>query len=91
MPLIIGAVFVSNFKARGTKLPDDINILQQLAAQGYLIGTPPQDYDDSYCIRYAKTHNGYLVTNDLYRYNTMLEKILLFCFQTMFTEITLIK
>lgn len=32
-----------------------------------LIGTPPQDYDDSYTIKYAKLNNGYLVTNDMYR------------------------
>ena len=53
---------------RAAQLPDDINILQQLAAAGYLVGTPSQDYDDSYCIGYAKSHNAYIVTNDMYRY-----------------------
>ena len=24
-------------------------------------------YDDSYCIRYAQSHGGYVVTNDMYR------------------------
>jgi hypothetical protein len=52
---------------RAARLPDDIHILQQLAAQGYLVGTPSQDYDDSYCIGYARSHNAYLVTNDMYR------------------------
>ena len=32
-----------------------------------IILTPPQDYDDSYCISYAKTHEGSMVTNDIYR------------------------
>lgn len=27
----------------------------------------PQDYDDSYSIRYAMQRNGFVVTNDLYR------------------------
>lgn len=26
-----------------------------------------QDYDDSYCIRYAQQRNGVIVSNDLYR------------------------
>ncbi len=26
-----------------------------------------QDYDDSYSIRYAQTHGGVVVTNDMYR------------------------
>lgn len=32
-----------------------------------LAGTPAQDYDDSYCISYAKENNAYIVTNDKYR------------------------
>lgn len=31
------------------------------------IPTPPQDYDDSYCIKYAHKHGGFVVTNDKYR------------------------
>ena len=29
--------------------------------------TPSQDYDDTYCIEYAKSHKGYIVTNDKFR------------------------
>ena len=28
---------------------------------------PPQDYDDSYCIGYARSHGGCVMSNDLYR------------------------
>ena len=27
----------------------------------------PQDYDDSYCIHYARAHGGCVMSNDLYR------------------------
>ena len=50
-----------------SKLPDDVSLLQQLVSSGFLIATPPQDYDDSYSIAYAKTHGGYLISNDMYR------------------------
>jgi len=52
---------------KATQLPDDVQLLRSLANQGILIGTPPQDYDDSYCIRYAQRHKGFVVTNDMYR------------------------
>jgi hypothetical protein len=32
-----------------------------------IVKTPPQDYDDSYCIQYAKKFNAYIVTNDKFR------------------------
>ena len=48
-------------------LPDDVLLLQQLVQDGVLVGTPPQDYDDAYCIKYAQSHNGFVVTNDQYR------------------------
>ncbi len=32
-----------------------------------MVTTPSQDYDDSYCIEYAKSHAGYIVTNDKFR------------------------
>ena len=37
-----------------------------------MVGTPPQDYDDSYSISYAKQQllagsEAYLVSNDMYR------------------------
>lgn len=34
---------------------------------GVVVGTPAQDYDDSYCIEYAKRHSAYILTNDRYR------------------------
>eukprot|EP00826_Nyctotherus_ovalis_P038528 TRINITY_DN3613_c0_g1_i4.p1 TRINITY_DN3613_c0_g1~~TRINITY_DN3613_c0_g1_i4.p1 ORF type:complete len:668 (+),score=198.15 TRINITY_DN3613_c0_g1_i4:321-2324(+) len=53
--------------ARASKLPDDVNYLKQLHKEGVVVTTPPQDYDDSYCIEYAKKHKGYIVTNDKFR------------------------
>ena len=32
-----------------------------------LVNTPSQDYDDSYCINYAKKFNAFMVTNDKFR------------------------
>ena len=31
------------------------------------MSTPSQDYDDSYCIKYAKDDGAYIVTNDRFR------------------------
>mmetsp|Transcript_20154 Transcript_20154/g.33962 ORF Transcript_20154/g.33962 Transcript_20154/m.33962 type:complete len:1454 (+) Transcript_20154:116-4477(+) len=52
---------------RAAQLPDDIEVLQQLVQQGFVIGTPSQDYDDSYCITYAQKRGGYIISNDMYR------------------------
>ncbi|KAL4086359.1 hypothetical protein PRIC1_014486 [Phytophthora ramorum] len=49
------------------KIPDDVALLEHLVHKGVLIPTPPQDYDDSYSIQYAGLHDGYVVTNDLFR------------------------
>ncbi|KAE8898110.1 hypothetical protein PF005_g7637 [Phytophthora fragariae] len=49
------------------KIPDNVALLERLVLQGVLIPTPPQDYDDSYSIQYAGLHDGYVVTNDLFR------------------------
>jgi len=46
---------------------DDMNIINQLVRDEILFFTPPQDYDDSYCIEYAKQNGGIIVTNDMYR------------------------
>jgi hypothetical protein len=54
-------------KSTKTKIPDNISLLVSLADEGYIVATPPQDYDDSYCISYANKHGGYVVTNDQYR------------------------
>ena len=32
-----------------------------------MITTPGQDYDDSYCIQYARKQNAFIVTNDKFR------------------------
>ncbi len=55
------------FDVSPTKLPDDVSLLQEMVDEGLLIATPPQDYDDAYCIQYAGTHDGCVVTNDLFR------------------------
>jgi len=52
---------------RSSQIPNDVALLRRLVDQGLIIATPPQDYDDSYCIKYALRHNGYVVTNDMYR------------------------
>lgn len=48
-------------------VPDNVTLLQNLVSKGIIIPTPPQDYDDSYCITYAKQRNAFMVTNDLFR------------------------
>ena len=42
-------------------------LLRRLEAESLLVLTPPQDYDDSYCISYARSHGGCVLSNDLYR------------------------
>lgn len=51
---------------------DDLPQLMELVQKGLVVLTPPQDYDDSYCIEYAKKHNACIVTND--RYNDHIDK-----------------
>jgi len=38
-----------------------------MAEMGVMIKTPAQDYDDSYCIYYARRTNAFIVTNDKFR------------------------
>lgn len=45
---------------------DDLPLLTKLVDLGHVILTPPQDYDDSYSIDYARRHNACIVTNDRY-------------------------
>eukprot|EP00903_Cladosiphon_okamuranus_P014164 g13163.t1 len=54
-------------EVKASRLPDDVQLLQRLVEDGLIVATPPQDYDDSYCIKYAMARDGYVVTNDLYR------------------------
>eukprot|EP00497_Spongosphaera_streptacantha_P003341 TRINITY_DN4003_c0_g1_i1.p1 TRINITY_DN4003_c0_g1~~TRINITY_DN4003_c0_g1_i1.p1 ORF type:complete len:120 (+),score=29.40 TRINITY_DN4003_c0_g1_i1:343-702(+) len=48
-------------------MPDNIRILRQLKSDGLLYTTPKGDYDDSYCIQYARENSGVIVSNDRYR------------------------
>ena len=52
---------------KNTVMPDNLDYLNELSEQHLVIKTPPQDYDDSYCIQYAKKHKAFIVTNDLFR------------------------
>ena len=38
-----------------------------MAERGVMVKTPAQDYDDSYCIQYARQTNAFIVTNDKFR------------------------
>lgn len=49
------------------KIPDDVILLNKLMDHDFLIKTPAQDYDDSYCIQYARKVNAFMVTNDKFR------------------------
>lgn len=35
---------------KASKLPNNVSLLHNLADKGYIVKTPSQDYDDSYCI-----------------------------------------
>lgn len=50
-----------------SKLPDSVAALNKLADEGIMIKTPAQDYDDSYCIQYARQCDAFIVTNDKFR------------------------
>ena len=41
-------------QTRASKLPDSVATLHKLANRGVMVKTPSQDYDDSYCISYAR-------------------------------------
>ncbi|KAH3761254.1 ribonuclease zc3h12d [Pelomyxa schiedti] len=45
---------------------DDPELLQKLVNQELVVLTPPQDYDDSYTIKWAMDNNACIVTNDRY-------------------------
>lgn len=46
---------------------DNIPLLMDLVDKNLVYFTPPQDYDDSYSIEYARKHDGYVITNDRFR------------------------
>ena len=49
------------------KVADDVPLLRHLEEEGRLLLTPPQDYDDSYCLSLAQSKGGCVVSNDMYR------------------------
>lgn len=53
--------------AKAQKIPDSVATLNQLRDLGVMVSTPSQDYDDSYCISYARHENAFIVTNDKFR------------------------
>lgn len=57
----------SSYLAKKRTLPDDPQYLLDLVSKGLVVQSPPQDYDDSYCIQYAKKYDAFIVTNDLFR------------------------
>eukprot|EP00658_Telonema_sp_P-2_P029376 TRINITY_DN22354_c0_g1_i1.p1 TRINITY_DN22354_c0_g1~~TRINITY_DN22354_c0_g1_i1.p1 ORF type:complete len:138 (-),score=32.21 TRINITY_DN22354_c0_g1_i1:553-966(-) len=57
----------AGLEVAASKLPDDVGLLERLVDEGLIIATPPQDYDDSYSIAYAKSHGGFVVTNDRFK------------------------
>jgi len=52
---------------KASKLPDSVSTLNRLLEKGVMVKTPAQDYDDSYCISYARQANAFIVTNDKFR------------------------
>ena len=54
-------------KIKEQKCPDDVSVLCNLESEGVLVRTPAQDYDDSYCIDYARRFDAFIVTNDRFR------------------------
>jgi hypothetical protein len=65
--------FLPQQYVRGRKNPKEgalpvinLPLLNELVEQGKVILTPPQDYDDSYCINYAMKHDACIVSNDRY-------------------------
>jgi hypothetical protein len=52
---------------KAQKVPDSVATLIQLKTEGVMVSTPSQDYDDSYCIQYARQVNAFIVTNDKFR------------------------
>lgn len=55
-----------NYSVNPSKIPDSVGLLKELDSQGLIIKTPAWDYDDSYCIEYARNKNATIITNDRY-------------------------
>ncbi|OQS07212.1 hypothetical protein THRCLA_00778 [Thraustotheca clavata] len=65
--------FAPRYWMDGTHLFDEASKekLQTLIDDEKLVLTPPQAHDDYYVIDYAMKHNGYVVTNDMFRDHVM--------------------
>jgi len=46
---------------------DSVSALKELVASDDIVLTPPQADDDSFIITYAADHNGFVVSNDMFR------------------------
>jgi hypothetical protein len=58
---------ITNIEVKASHIPDDMSLICKLHTAGFIVSTPSQDYDDSYCIQYAKKTNAFIVTNDKFR------------------------
>ena len=58
---------LNSVEIKASQIPDDMPLMSKLHKAGYLVSTPSSDYDDSYCIQYAKKTGAYIVTNDKFR------------------------
>ncbi|KRX00081.1 hypothetical protein PPERSA_07278 [Pseudocohnilembus persalinus] len=45
-------------------IPDDVDLLNKLKEKGYATGIPNWNNDDSFIIEYARSKQGYILTND---------------------------
>ncbi|CAK4716535.1 unnamed protein product [Aphanomyces euteiches] len=45
----------------------EMSLIQQLVLAEKVVLTPPQAHDDLFIIDYAMKHNGFVVTNDMFR------------------------
>ena len=53
---------------KAASLPDNVGLLRQWLAEGRLVTTPSQDYDDSYAVEFAMRHpRALIVSCDQYR------------------------
>lgn len=67
-PAATAELTLQEFLPKANNLP----LLKQLIDSGRVVLTPPQDYDDDYCIEYATLHDACIMTND--RYNDHIER-----------------
>lgn len=54
-------------KIRASQLPDNVTLLRELFDANLLSPVPEFDYDDAYCVQYARENHGVVISNDKYR------------------------